>query len=314
MPSSGVLIALAGALGVTEAYLLGEPEITIQRIQFRGTAVAGKKQEAQMAARVGCRLERYLLVEERLKLAKPWERPIGSPYPIVAEVDEAEGAARRVREVWGLGGDPLPNLVELVEGRGIKVLSLALSDIDGLTAMVLRDGKPPLPVIILKNDAWSERKRFTLAHELGHLVLEVAATVDQDRASRRSRRRLLMPAETLWAHVGKRRTSISLGELAQLKRMFGVSLPVIVNRCKDLGILGPRGIANLSRAFVQRGWHRPPYAEIGTVDPALEEPRRLERLCLRALAEGALSQPRAADILGVSQQHLVRLIDPSQVS
>ena len=47
---------------------------------------------------------------------------------------DAENAARDIRVHWGLGIDPIPNLSELLEERGIKVLSAELTDIDGLTA------------------------------------------------------------------------------------------------------------------------------------------------------------------------------------
>ncbi len=314
MPSPGVLIALASALGVTDSYLRGEREIALERIAFREKVIASKKEEARLDATIRRRLERHLLVDERLNLATAWDRPTGSPYPILTDVAEAERAAHGVRDQWELGRDPIANLVEVVETRGIKVLSVALEGIDGLTATVRREGKPPLVVIVLNQDAWSERKRFTLAHELGHTLLDVADPLDKDRACRRFAGAFLMPAETLWAEVGKRRTSISLGELAHLKRMFGVSLQAITTRCRDLGILGPRGVANLLRVFAQRGWHRPPYAEIGTIDPAFEAPRRIERLCFRALAEGVLSEPKAAEILGMSVRRLKRLMDDPQAS
>jgi len=314
MPSSGVLISLADALSVTEDYLLGEQEMALEGVEFRKKAIASKKEEAQLEAKALHLLERYLLVEELLNLSTEWDRPRGSPYPIVADVAEAERAARSVRDNWGLGMDPIPNLVELFEERGIKVLSVALADIDGLTATVRREGKPSLPVIVIKKDAWSERKRFTLAHELGHMVLDVADRVDEERACHRFAGAFLMPAEALWAEVGKHRTSISLGELAHLKEMFGVSVQAIAYRCKDLGIFGPSVMTTLFRLFTQRGWRRPPYAEIGAIDPAFEEPRRLERLCFRALAEGAVSESKAAEILGMSVRHLNRLMDQPQAA
>ena len=45
-----------------------------------------------------------------------------------------------------------------------------------------------------------------------------------------------MPAEALWAAMGKRRSSIGWEELFDLKQLFGVSVQALTYRCKDLGI------------------------------------------------------------------------------
>ncbi len=39
-----------------------------------------------------------------------------------------------------------------------------------------------------------------------------------------------------------------------------------------------------------------------------ETPKRFERLCLQALTEGAISEPKAAELLGVSVHDLDRRI------
>ena len=39
------------------------------------------------------------------------------------EVADAENAARAIRTHWGLGIDPIPNLSELLEERGIEIPS-----------------------------------------------------------------------------------------------------------------------------------------------------------------------------------------------
>ena len=45
---------------------------------------------------------------------------------------------------------------------------------------------------------WGERQRFTLAHELGHLVMDVAAKLDEKKAMQRFAGVFLMPANALW--------------------------------------------------------------------------------------------------------------------
>lgn len=229
MPSSRVLIALAEALAVTEDYLLSDEELVLEGIEFR-KRVPSSREEATIEARTVHLLERYLAVEDLLHLRSvDWEKPRSAPHP-VNDLHDAEDAARSVREDWGLGNDPIPKLAELLEERGIKVLSLDLDDIDGLAAKVRRKDREAARVIVVRKDTWSERKRFNLAHELGHMVLAPGHSVDPEKAAHRFAGAFLMPADAIRAEVGASRSSISIGELVALKGRFGASIQAIAYR------------------------------------------------------------------------------------
>ncbi len=303
MPSSKVLIALADALGVSESYLLGQGDVQLEEVDFRKNAITSKKEEAQVQAAVISRIEPYLEIEEILQAASlEWDRPREAPYP-VRELADAELAADNVRKHWDLGGNPIPALAEFLEERGIKVLCLDLPEsVSGLTCQVRRGSGKSVPVIVINGRDTGERHRFTLAHELGHMVMDVAPGVDEEKAAHRFAGAFLMPAETIWAEIGKRRQSISLGELRQLKRLFGASLQAIAYRCKDLGVLGQPTIRRMFLFFERQGWRSPPYAEPDLMPK--ESPERFKRLCFRALAEGAISEAKAAELLGLTVRQL----------
>jgi len=237
-----------------------------------------------------------------------WEQPRNAPYP-VADLRDAEDAASSVRDDWGLGNDPIPQLAELLEERGIKVLSLDLDDIDGLAAKVRRKDKNAARVIVIKRSTWSERKRFNLAHELGHMVIAPVGGVDEEKAAHRFAGAFLMPADVLRAEVGANRSSISLGELVALKKRFGVSIQALTYRCKDLGIINQSAFARLFKIFAERGWRTAPFEEPETMKPEVEEPKRFERLCYRALAERIIGESRAAELLGISVRELDARLD-----
>ena len=308
MPGSGLLIVLAGALGVSVDHLTGDPNLVLEEVEFRKKKLTGAREEAQVKAQVLHLLERYLTVEDLLGLPSvEWDCPREAPYPIVADVAEAEYAARGFRTHWKLGLEPIPNLVDLLEGRGIKVLAIDLKAIDGMTARVRRGNRDAVPVIVVNRAAWGERQRFTLAHELGHMALSVSADVDVEKAAHRFAGALLMPAEVLWAEVGKRRSAIGWSELFDLKRYFGVSVQALAVRCRDLGIFGRALYQRLFRDFARFGWRSPPYEEPFTVPR--ETPARFERLCFRALSEGAVSESKAAELLGITVRDLDRRVE-----
>jgi Zn-dependent peptidase ImmA (M78 family)/DNA-binding XRE family transcriptional regulator len=312
MPSSDVLIALARALSVSEDYLLGEQALELDGVEFRKKAHMSGREEAQVQARVMQLVERYLTVEEVLGLPLNWDEPREAPYPVSKDISEADRGAHFLREHWGLGLGPITKLVELLENRGIKVLAIDADKMDGLTARVKRRAGSAVPVIVINGKDWSERKRFNLAHELGHLVLDVADPLNPEKAAHRFAGAFLLPAEALWSEIGKHRTSISLGELQRLKELFGASLQAITYRCHDLGIINRPLFKELFDLFQARGWREPPYEEPGALAPKDEDPTRLERLCLRALAEGVISESKAAELLGISAHELNVRLDQSE--
>lgn len=308
MPGSRVLVSLADALGVSIEYLMGDPDLVLEGLEFRKQSLARKKDEAQVEAKVLDRLDRYLSIEALLGLPSvEWDKPREAPFPVSAELSEADRAARSVRAYWGLGLNPIPNMMELLEDRGIKVLSLTLEDIDGMTAKVRRLENLFAPVVVVNDTHWGERQRFTAAHELGHMMMTVHASLDEEKAAHRFAGAFLMPAESLWSEIGKSRKSISLGELLDLKRLFGASIQAIVYRCKDLGIINNSTHQRLFREFNQRGWRKPPYEEPDALPP--EVPTRFERLCFRAASENAISEAKAAALLGISVRQLVAKMD-----
>lgn len=298
MPSSPVLRALAGALDVSVSYLLSPVDLVLDDVEFRRDELAAKD-HARVEAAVVDRLQRYLTIEEALAApSSNWSRPEGAPFP-VNDLADAELAAARVRAAWQLGLDPLPNVSEFLEEKGVKVLSISLPEkVDGLCCKVSWRERQRIPVVIVNAHPYvsGERARFTLAHELGHLVLECSDNVNLEKAAHRFAGAFLMPAEVLWREVGRKRTSVSIAELKALKRIFGVSIHMITMRCRELGIFSADLAADLFRQYRELGWRNPPDFEPGRLER--EDSNRFERLCYRAVAEGVISESKAAELLG----------------
>lgn len=309
VPSSGVLIALSHSLGVSIDYLLGDQKMVLESVEFRKKQFVGKKEQSQIQAQALHLIERYLMVEEILRLpSAEWDKPREAPFPVL-EIGDSDRAAQYLREHWNLGLDPIPNLVELLEERGIKVLVVDSEEsIDGLAAQVRRGRGEPVPIIVIRRGAHGERQRFNLAHELGHMVMDIKGDDKfREKAAHRFAGAFLMPAEGLWSSVGRYRSSISLGELLSLKKIYGASVQAITYRCKDLGIIPQSLFQRLFQEFSRLGFRSAPNFEPENL--AEEIPFRFYRLCFRALAEGAISEPKTAELLNITVHELNRRME-----
>jgi Zn-dependent peptidase ImmA (M78 family)/DNA-binding XRE family transcriptional regulator len=300
MPGSSVLFALARVLSIPPDYLLNEREIELTGIDFRKAPQAGAKEERAVEALILDKVERYIELEELMPPAlQEWNFPADKVF-LVERIEDAEQAAEALRERWAIGVDPIPLMAELLEERGVKVIALDLPEnVSGSKAFVQRPGYEDVPVIVVNQSHNGERQRFTLAHELAHLVLRFTdlSDSDQEKAADRFAGAFLMAKEMMKRLLGENRTSISIGELAELKKIFKVSIASLVVRCGQLSIITKATYGRLFGQIKSLGWNGPHSKEPYRLDP--EVPQRMERMCLRAVAEGAISLSKAAELLQV---------------
>lgn len=301
-PSSGVLLALSKALGVSLAYLLDTQGIELSGVEFRTKASTGAKDRAQVETEVLEWIDRYLQIELVLELdSAHWKCPVARPRKL-RDSNDAEKLAAEVREKWDLGLDPIPNMTELLEEKGLKVLTVQLpARVSGLTCMVKRpQEQAELPVIVVNDQFPLERRRLTLAHELAHRLIDTDSLPDRDeeKAANVFAGAFLMPRDHLMREVGKHRNALGYKELIDLKRLYRVSGAALLVRLRQLDVISE---AILVYAFqsIARGWRT---QEPNELEPLIERGQReralrFERLCYRALAEGLISLGKAAELL-----------------
>ncbi len=290
VPSSAVLLRLAQALGVKTEYFLRPLTVAVAAPSYRRRASLPRKQEDAIIGQVQDWLERYLEVESLFGEPLRFTLPSDLDRRVVS-LDDVEEVVLALRRQWNLGLGPIESLVEVLEERGVKVGWVEGHDDFALTLWANGD----IPVIVVKRGVPGDRQRFNLAHELGHLVLAPVKDVDAEKAAYRFAGAFLVPAPTARHELGQRRYTLDLYELHLLKHKYGLSMQAWVYRAKELGIISQTAAERLFRRFRREGWHRD---EPGDSIPP-EEPGRMKRLVLRALAEDLISESRAAELLGM---------------
>lgn len=286
-PSSGVLLRLAQALGVSIDFLFRPQTVTVQLQAYRKHAALGVKEHEAIQMRIQEWLERYLEVESFFPDER---RAVILPAYSIQAIEQAEDAALALRENWNLGLDPIENLTQVLEDQGIKVgLVSGFEHFDACTFMA-----DDIPVIVSKTELPGDRQRFNLGHELGHLILDVEEGPDPESVCHRFVGAFLVPAQAARFELGSRRTTLDMNELYMLKRKYGLSMQAWIFRARDLGIISENTATRLFQRFRANGWHR---HEPGDALPS-EKPQRMERLIYRALAEDLISRSRAQELLG----------------
>ena len=303
-PSGSILVALAKALGVSTDFLMSDQVQALAGVEFRKLSSTSAKDRARVQAEVMDQVDRYLTIEELLALdTAHWTSPI-QPVCLVHETD-AENVADRLRDAWGLGNTPIPNLTDLLEEQGLKVIMISLPDtVSGLTCWAIRpDDDDHIPIIVVNRNHGLERRRFTLAHELAHRVLDTDSPVNIERAANRFAGAFLIPANHLRYRVSSAqnpgRRQISYDEIIRLKHFYRVSAAALLMRLHQIEVLSE---SSMRYAFqtIARGWRKnePEPLEVNS-EHYFELPRRFVRLCYWALAERLIAPTRAAQLLQV---------------
>jgi Zn-dependent peptidase ImmA (M78 family) len=213
-------------------------------------------------------------------------------------------AAQRTREVLGLAPDqPIGPLIRTLERGGVWVVAIpvALPQRDACSAWTGEDASTP--VIVVAATTTGDRRRFSVAHELGHLVLHQVPEGSAHELERQAdvfAEAFLLPAAAMCEVLVP---PITLTTLADLKVRWGVSLQALIRRARTLECLTPSQYRSLSAQLGARGWR--------TQEPIavpVERPR-----ALRQLAELLYGRPiRAvplADAMGLAPSFVQDLLE-----
>jgi Zn-dependent peptidase ImmA (M78 family)/transcriptional regulator with XRE-family HTH domain len=210
------------------------------------------------------------------------------PDPQLISMDQIESFAGEVREHWNLGEGPIGNLVETAERHGTIVLRHGL-DADTLDALSEWLQPEDFPLVILNDDKkTSVRSRLDLGHELGHMFLHRLISEDKfkrpevfrlvEEQAFRFGAALLLPERSFLEDL----YSASLDALLSLKLKWKVSVAMMIERLRDLGILKYEQYKRLRINYSARRWNREePYDR----EIELEKPQLLAN-AIKVMLEG----------------------------
>ena len=314
-PDSTRLLQFAEALERDVAFFYRAPRIDLEKVTFRKRARLKGTRLHAVQAEVASKVEQLLVLEEALMVHQPFKKLAVDQLTAVGQ--PVEEAAAALRKLWKLGEGPIANVAGTMESYGIRIVGGdADEDFDGLSSLIEgRDGKVPMVVMNESAKLDSIRRRFTLIHELAHLILPIpdalpGATVE--KICDQFTGAFLLPADALKRELGQYRRSLSLAELKSIRQRYGVSVAATVYRAGTLDIISE----DSAKAFwrkrnqdavlrMERG-----FGEISTEETTFSS--YFDRLLARAVTERVISVSQAASLSGMSFAQVRKLAAPPE--
>lgn len=249
-PGAETVTALSNALGYPEAFFYSEEHPHgLPPFHYRKRARLGKKALAKIEADINIR--RIHLS----RLLRSYEPQTGWDFPTIDLAQHQwtpREAAQYLRGHWMVPRGPVDNVTAFAERAGAIVVQFDFGTplLDALSFRL--PGMPPL--IFMNSKIPGDRYRFTLSHEIAHLVLHHHPESDEEMESQADEfaGEFLMPAREIKPYL----VNPSLGKLARAKPYWKVSIKAMIVQCSRLKLITPRQYTGLNVNYSKAGYRR----------------------------------------------------------
>lgn len=241
VPKSGTLVALAEAMDLSVPDILADPP-SFSSLRFRSGRSMPKREQAKRDVLLHDFrrwLDDYGALENLLGVESNWR------FEDVDSYDPAEAAAQARHAINVQPDEPIDDIIGLLEAAGAKVFTrdFELPKVFGFSAARADNG----PAIAVNTSAGIsiERQIFTVAHELGHLIMHENSYVGVDRDGSEDEEaeanqfgsHFLLPKEAFEQEL-EESSGLPLVDLVlHIKRKFRVSYKTVLFRLvSDCGV------------------------------------------------------------------------------
>ena len=219
-------------------------------------------------------------------------------FPIL-DIDEHKDpahAAQMLRAAWQLPRGPVKNLSDAVEAAGgiIVMMDLATPKIDAVSQRAT--GLPP--IFFLDRSKTADRYRFTLAHEIGHIVMHRTPSDNAEEEADKFAAELLMPGREIKPDLGQ----MTIQKATAMKLKWRVAMQAIIRRARDTGAISAASYQSLCVRISQLGYRK---NEPNPIQP--EVPKTLQRIINLHLTERGYKVAELSDAMLCTEDEFRRL-------
>ena len=168
----------------------------------------------------------------------------------IDEYDSPEQIAQLLRGHWKLPRGPITNLIDAVESAGglVFIEPFETTKVDAVSQQ--SNDVPPL--FFLNSDKSFDRCRYTLAHEIGHIVMHRFPTPDAESEADRFAAELLMPAREIASEL----KGLNIHRATLLKSKWRVSVQALIRRARDTRAITESRYKSLCVRVSQLGYRK----------------------------------------------------------
>ena len=310
--NSSILVTLAEALNTNVDNLTRQFTIRIDKdFSFRKKSKLGKKRIDVVKMKVQQCIEKYVEIENITGDEPKFDAFFNNI--VVKKAEDARLVANELRKKWNLGDGPISQPMVMLEEHGVKVIEVEEDPelFDGTSTIV--EG---LPVVVLnkcesfrpesKHTFSPERRNLTLFHELGHQIMNIPDDVsdkEKENLCNVFANEMLIPSKTFLNIFGMRRQAITIVELKDVQRTFGISARALMMKAYQLGVINKSRYVGFCIKMNDPANERLRKTLDGSSMPA-EHTSRYERLVFRALSSETITTSKAAEMLDISVSEL----------
>lgn len=184
----------------------------------------------------------------------------------MAKTGGPEECARRLRKLWQLSPGPIQSVVRSVESAGGIIFRCAFGTVkvDGISQWSIADVDSP-PVFFLSDRAPGDRARWTLAHEIAHVVMHHVPTDEPENEADRFAAEFLMPSSEIADDLRK----LTLPKASALKSHWKVSMAAIIRWARTLRKISEDQYEYLFKQMARNGYRLCEPVPIPPEEPAL---------------------------------------------
>lgn len=300
MPSSEKLIAFSKLFEQKIDYFFRKPEVQIGEINFRKKSKFSNKKINALKEEIRIQIENYVYIENICNLNATFINPLAN-YKIESQASVVE-AVELLRSEWNIGNDTIHNIIQLLEDKEVKVIEVEddTNMFDGLATVV--DDK--YYVIVINKQMVIERKRFTLLHELGHLLLNINQIdeKEQEKLCHKFASEMLLAQRNMLVEFGERRSSIALEELKNIQEKYGISISAIMIKAAELKIISQERLTSFYKQLNFKAGLKQ-FVDQSRFKGS-EASNRYENLVYRGVSEEFISLSKASALLNLPLEEL----------
>jgi Zn-dependent peptidase ImmA (M78 family)/DNA-binding XRE family transcriptional regulator len=205
-----------------------------------------------------------------------------------------EAIARHVRSLLNIPRGPIEKPIEILENSGIMVyfLEVEYEKFDGITLFT----NSGCPIIFINEKMPNDRKRFTLGHELGHLIMHIPfKDIEDPYLAEKEADRFSAEYNMPELDIRNDLLRLKFNDLDDLKAYWRMSKAAIIHRAKDLKLITDKTYKYMVIELSRRGERK---SEVGRV--SLDSPKLIKSIISVHKTDLGYSNDDMAKILSLS--------------